>query len=189
MTPSLLSSFYSYRSYFYFILPLFSPLRRHTCFIHDACDLVMLINQTGGELWLNVSATGEKVQQETRVHNPITCTCSSLDPLLSSAAVGLAWTDDGNSSSPNHSSPPTSPPGTLAETWGYDYKHHLFSRLTYPGMYSSLQKTKQTSIRAPAAWLAENARTHAPRPVRQVLMCTSVQNRGFISLYLSRRLQ
>lgn len=136
-----------------------------------------------------LSYRGEGPARNPRAHYPITCTCSSLDRLLSSAVAGLAWTDDGNSSSPNHSSPPTSPPGTLAETRGYDYKHHLFSRLTYPGLYSSLQKTKQTSIRAPAAWLAEDARSHAPRPVRQVVMCTSVQNRDFISLYLSRRLQ
>lgn len=63
-------------------------------------------------------------------------------PTLSSALEALAWTDDWNSSSPKPHSPPTSPPGTLADTQGYDYKHHLFSRLTYPGSYSSPPKTK-----------------------------------------------
>lgn len=64
-------------------------------------------------------------------------------PTLSSALEALAldrWLEPPHLPTPTP--PPTSPPGTLADTQGYDYKHHLFSRLTYPGSYSSLAKDK-----------------------------------------------
>lgn len=186
-----------YRSYFYLFFPVIFWLCAPFFTFYAATPASYMMHATnsctytkrGRAVTQRLSYRREGPARNQRADNPITYTCGNLDPLLSSASEGLAWTDDGNSSSPNPHTPPTSPPGTLAETRGYDYKHHLFSRLTYPGLYSSPLKTKWTSIRAPAAEIAENAQSHTPRPVRQVLMCTSVQNRGFISMYLSGRLQ
>lgn len=92
-----------------------------------------------------------------RVHNPITHPCSSLN-----AHYPLPWRGllgQMRNSTPLPPQPTLHPhpisPGTLVDTQGCDYKHHLFSRLTYPGVHSSLLKTNiihraQRSVRAPA---------------------------------------
>lgn len=105
---------------------------------------------------LRFPATGKEVSgtiraaypaRDQRVHNPITHPCSSLN-----AHYPLPWR---GLLGQMRNSPPQISPGTLVDTLGCDYKHHLFSTLTYPGLRSSLLKTNiihcaQRSVRVPA---------------------------------------
>lgn len=122
---------------------------------------------------------------DPHARNPITRSSGALVPHYHLPRRRLTWTDDWNSTSPTtDSTAHVSSSGILADTRGCDYKH-IFSRLTYPGLYSIHTKDK-VEIGASGLDLGRRAIAR-PRSVNQVLMCPSAQNRGFISVYLSGR--
>lgn len=145
--PLLLSACENVCTSYLFIFPL-SHLSLPFWLTHGVCNL-NTHTANRAMLWLPVPAIGEEVScairgaypaGDQRTHNPITHPGSSLDP-----HYHLPWRDLlGQMIGTPHLPTPIPHPlvslGTLADTQGYDYKH-LFTRLTYIGLYSSSLKT------------------------------------------------
>lgn len=156
-----------------FHLPSGTPV----CLMNDTCN-PNAHAKPGAALGLSVPVLAEEVSgairgaypagDQQRAHNPITHPCSSLDPHYHLPWRGLLGQMIGTPHIPT--SPPPVSPGTLAHTQGYDYKHHLFSRLNSSWLVFIPAKDKILSAVRPDQYehrrseMAGERQSHVPAP-------------------------